>query len=81
MGEDIAKAHALGNALLVCMIVPWFLCFIFYTGQHLTRSDAQLLGYPAEPQSFILTPTSDATRSQYMYFEARVSSAGLVRIG
>jgi hypothetical protein len=26
------NAEALGNALLVCMIFPWFLCFVFYTG-------------------------------------------------
>lgn len=27
------NAQALGNALLVCMLVPWFLCFLFYTGE------------------------------------------------
>ena len=26
------NARALGNALVVCMIVPWTLCFVFYTG-------------------------------------------------
>ena len=32
VGADLSKARALGNALVVCMIVPWFLCFVFYTG-------------------------------------------------
>lgn len=34
--KDHKNAEALGNALLVCMIVPWFLCFLFYTGLHFT---------------------------------------------
>ena len=32
-GEDLAKAKALGNALLVCLVVPWAICLIVYTGQ------------------------------------------------
>ena len=32
-GEDLAKAKALGNALLVCLVVPWTICLIVYTGQ------------------------------------------------
>ena len=31
-GQDHTNARALGNALVVCMIVPWALCFLFYTG-------------------------------------------------
>ena len=30
------KALALGNALLVCMAVPWALCVIIYSGLHWT---------------------------------------------
>ena len=30
--QDLVKAHALGNALLVSMVVPWGLCLLFYTG-------------------------------------------------
>ena len=34
---DAAKASlnakALANALLVCLVVPWTLCVIFYTGK------------------------------------------------
>ena len=30
--EDLAKAHALGSALLVCCAIPWGMCFIIYTG-------------------------------------------------
>jgi hypothetical protein len=45
VGEDLAKAHALGNALLVCMIVPWFLCFVFYTGERVHYSDPFALLY------------------------------------
>lgn len=32
-GEDLSKAKALGNALLVCLVVPWAICLIVYTGQ------------------------------------------------
>ena len=32
-GEDLSKARALGNALLVCLVVPWTICLIVYTGQ------------------------------------------------
>ncbi len=32
IGQDHTNARALGNALVVCMIVPWALCFLFYTG-------------------------------------------------
>ena len=31
--EDLDKAKALGNALLVCLVVPWTICLIVYTGQ------------------------------------------------
>lgn len=31
-GENLHNAEALGNALAVCMIVPWTLCCIFYSG-------------------------------------------------
>ena len=33
VSEDTAKAHALGNALLVCLVVPWALCLFVYTGE------------------------------------------------
>ncbi|KAK9868059.1 hypothetical protein WJX84_009573 [Apatococcus fuscideae] len=36
VAADLDKAKALGNALLICMAVPWFLCFVFYSGLHLT---------------------------------------------
>ena len=32
LSQDLAKAHALGNALVVALTVPWGLCFIFYSG-------------------------------------------------
>ncbi|DBA71660.1 TPA: hypothetical protein ACH3X2_001115 [Trebouxia sp. C0005] len=35
-GEDLTKAKALGNALLVCLVVPWTICLIVYTGLHFT---------------------------------------------
>lgn len=31
-GRNLAKARALGNALLVFLLVPWTLCLLFYTG-------------------------------------------------
>ena len=43
-GEDLTKAKALGNALLVCLVVPWTICLIVYTGQScnaITQSVAQ----------------------------------------
>lgn len=36
-GEDLGKAKALGNALLVCLVVPWTICLIVYTGQAYNR--------------------------------------------
>lgn len=33
LAEDVAKAKALGNALLVCLVVPWTICLVVYTGQ------------------------------------------------
>ena len=32
-GKDLGNAKALGNALLVCLVVPWTICLIVYTGQ------------------------------------------------
>lgn len=32
VGKNLAKAKALGNALLVFLLVPWTLCLLFYTG-------------------------------------------------
>ena len=34
--KNTEKALALGNALLVCMAVPWALCVIMYSGLHWT---------------------------------------------
>ena len=31
--RDHANARALGNSLLVCLIVPWALCLFSYTGE------------------------------------------------
>ena len=33
VGKNTEKALALGNALLVCMAVPWALCVIMYSGK------------------------------------------------
>lgn len=30
--RDHANARALGNSLLVCLLVPWSLCLLSYTG-------------------------------------------------
>ena len=40
-GEDLAKAKALGNALLVCLVVPWTICLIVYTGSLLLYDPLQ----------------------------------------
>lgn len=32
-GKDLGNAKALGNALLVCLVVPWAICLVVYTGQ------------------------------------------------
>lgn len=60
---DHRNARALGNALLVCMIVPWFLCFVFYTGLHFTypkdRARAQQLA-----QAFPLSAAEEADGSE-----------------
>ncbi len=36
VNKNTKKALALGNALLVCMAVPWALCVIMYSGLHWT---------------------------------------------
>lgn len=54
-GGDIAakaaKATALGNAMLVCMIVPWALCLLIYSALHWTyprdRAKVQQSAAPA----------------------------------
>lgn len=33
---DLPNAHALSNALLVCLMIPWALCFCIYMGLHWT---------------------------------------------
>ena len=47
------KALALGNALLVCMAVPWALCVIIYTGLHWTypRDKARAMDLAMEEPS------------------------------
>ena len=40
-GEDLTKAKALGNALLVCLVVPWTICLIVYTGQSCSAATHQ----------------------------------------
>ena len=35
VAQNHGKAAALGNALVVSMAVPWFLCFVLYTGASL----------------------------------------------
>eukprot|EP00927_Polykrikos_kofoidii_P069819 TRINITY_DN6546_c0_g1_i1.p1 TRINITY_DN6546_c0_g1~~TRINITY_DN6546_c0_g1_i1.p1 ORF type:complete len:453 (-),score=79.11 TRINITY_DN6546_c0_g1_i1:158-1516(-) len=34
--SDVSKASALSSALLVCTLVPWGICFVFYSMIHLT---------------------------------------------
>jgi len=36
MEARAAMANALGSAMLVCMIVPWALCLLIYSGLHWT---------------------------------------------
>jgi hypothetical protein len=36
IGQNHRNAEALGNAMLVCMLVPWVLCFLIYTLLHWT---------------------------------------------
>ena len=47
------KALALGNALLVCMAVPWALCVIIYSGLHWTypRDKARAMDLAMEEPS------------------------------
>lgn len=67
---DPKNADALSSALLLCMIVPWFLCFVFYTFLHLTypadkeyalaqlqeeEGDAVEVGYEAVPHETVAT--------------------------
>jgi hypothetical protein len=34
--QRASKATALGNAMLLCMIIPWLLCLFIYAGLHWT---------------------------------------------
>ena len=47
------KALALGNALLVCMAVPWALCVVIYSGLHWTypRDKARAMDLAMEEPS------------------------------
>lgn len=40
---DLAKARAIGDAMLFWFVVPWTLCAVIYTGLHWT--------YPADRRS------------------------------
>lgn len=40
--HDSENASALSSALLVCLIVPWGLCFVFYFGEAFTKSSSSL---------------------------------------
>ena len=33
MSHDLENASALSSSLLVCLLVPWVLCFFFYFGE------------------------------------------------
>ena len=33
VSHNLENAGALSSALLVCLVVPWGLCFVFYFGQ------------------------------------------------
>ncbi|KAK9823402.1 hypothetical protein WJX72_002513 [[Myrmecia] bisecta] len=49
---DLDKARSLANALLVCTVVPWSLCLLFYSGLHLT--------YPRDRRAALLAAASAA---------------------
>jgi hypothetical protein len=38
-----ANAHALGNSLLILLLIPWGLDFFFYCGEHPSFSGPGLL--------------------------------------
>ena len=44
-GADLDNARALGNSLLFCWLVPFFCCFMFYTGA--ARLEARRLAQEA----------------------------------
>ncbi len=47
-GADLGKARALGNSMLLCWMVPFFCCFLFYTG---ARQQGSLQGrWPEAPR-------------------------------
>ena len=59
-GEDLTKAKALGNALLVCLVVPWTICLIVYTGQSCSAATHQSIAQcsPTRFTSFIAAISS-----------------------
>lgn len=45
--RDHSNARALGNSLLVCLIVPWALCLVSYTGDKATDAMPYKHGFRA----------------------------------
>ena len=52
-GEDLAKAKALGKALLACLVVPWTICLIVYTGPATLLSCYKCKGHSCPEQRWL----------------------------
>lgn len=68
--SSLRNAQSLGNALVVCMTIPWFLCCCFYTGLYYTypkdrekaAEAAQLMIHNADAQHFDASPIGEESR-------------------
>eukprot|EP00891_Asterochloris_glomerata_P000173 jgi/Astpho2/173/e_gw1.00004.7.1_t len=56
ISKDLSKAKALGNALLLCLVVPWAICLVVYTALHLT--------YPKDKRKALALQQQLASRHQ-----------------
>ena len=54
--RDLHNARALGNALLVCMTLPWGLCCLFYIGMALASVMQKKGHLDAAPSATTLRP-------------------------
>lgn len=67
-GADLKNAQALSNALLLCMVVPWFLSFVCYSGLHIT--------YPRDKE-YSLAMLADEDASDGGGYEVLPAAAGV----
>ena len=65
LDRDLHNARALGNALLVCMTLPWGLCCLFYIGMALAtvpQNQGHLVAAPTWIQAVLKLFHQESTK-------------------